>query len=136
MNKKYFINLIALLICFILFTTQSCYDDPYFKGRVLYNGYCSNCHMEDGSGLAALIPPLTDIDYLKENIARIPCSIKYGIETDLLINGIVYNEEMPENIALTDTQITEILNYVLKVLNNSKMTITDDQVRESLAGCR
>lgn len=92
--------------------------------------------MEDGSGLAALIPPLTDIEHLRNHIKRIPCSIKYGIEGPLTIAGIEYNETMPENISLTDTQISEILNYIFQVLNKSSLEITDIEVEEALSLCR
>ena len=43
----------------------SCNDSPYMQGKRLYLANCANCHMEDGSGLSALIPSIQKSVYLR-----------------------------------------------------------------------
>ncbi|MEP5611526.1 MAG: c-type cytochrome, partial [Cyclobacteriaceae bacterium] len=46
------------------------------EGAKIYATYCTNCHQDNGKGLAALYPPLAGSDYLLENISRAACIIK------------------------------------------------------------
>lgn len=92
--------------------------------------------MDDGGGLRQLIPPLTDLEYLQKRKDLIPCSIKYGVDGKMLIDGREFNEAMPGTGNLTAPQITEILNYVFKEFNNSKFEISSEEVRHALTNCK
>ena len=68
-----------LTICVVTLIAIGCKSTLYSEGERVYTAYCSNCHMDDGSGLAALIPPLTDMEYLQANITMLPCIITNGM---------------------------------------------------------
>ncbi len=61
MNVKYKLVLgVFALFCFAFI--YSCKETPFQQGKILYEYYCANCHMEDGSGLEGLIPPVAGAD--------------------------------------------------------------------------
>ena len=83
------------------------------QGMRLYRQHCANCHQTDGTGLAKLVPPLKDADYL--NILKsdeFACQIKYGLEGEIEVNGILFNQPMPAISHLTSIEIAEIVTYV------------------------
>ncbi|MTI29418.1 c-type cytochrome [Xanthovirga aplysinae] len=82
------------------------------EGRRLYIANCANCHQKDGKGLARLIPPLAESDYMAKNVERTICIIKNGLEGEILVNGISYNQPMPAHTNLTNIEIAEIVTYI------------------------
>jgi len=79
----------------------------------LYRQHCANCHQVDGTGLARLIPPLKGSDYLEKlDPAELACQIRYGLEKEIEVNGIKFNEKMPGIPKLTPLEIAEIITYV------------------------
>lgn len=82
------------------------------QGKKLYETYCSNCHQTDGKGFAKLYPPLAGADYLLDNLPAAACIIKNGMEGELEVNGVTYNQMMPANQSLTPLEIAEILTYI------------------------
>ena len=82
-------------------------------GMQIYRQHCANCHQVDGTGLARLIPPLKDSDYLHNlEPAVLACQIRYGLENEIVVNGISFNEKMPGIPTLTPLEIAEIITYV------------------------
>jgi len=102
------------------------------QGQQLYLQYCSNCHQEDGSGLARLIPPLKGADYMLTDIGRTIRLIKHGITGEILVNGITYNQPMPGNQHLTSIEIAQISTYIYNVWGNQKGLIGTEQVKDAL----
>lgn len=82
-------------------------------GMQLYRQHCANCHQVDGTGLAKLIPPLKDADYLQKlDPSELACQIRYGLEKEIQVNGVTFNEKMPGISKLTPLEIAEIITYV------------------------
>lgn len=100
-----------VLLYTILVQCTSCSGETYMQGKRLYAAHCANCHMDDGTGLAKLIPPLAGSDYLKLNQEIIPCILRHGQDGSVTVNGVTYNQEMPPN-EYTEVQITNIINYI------------------------
>jgi cytochrome c551 len=136
-----------ILILFILF---SCGGEPgsrkenikyrqyLVEGKRLYLRHCSNCHMENGEGLGRLYPPLKDSDYLQnvENLSGVICSVKYGQTGEIIVNGITFNQPMPENPWLTNLEIAEILTYIYSTWGGMEELITHQQIAVALDSCR
>jgi len=120
--------LIALVI-------SNCEYSPYSQGETLYKYYCANCHMEDGSGLKMLIPPLANADYLKNNQASIPCLLKNGIKGPILVNDKEYDTEMAGIPRLNDVQINNIINYINNAWGNDYGDSNVKKVKEALEQC-
>lgn len=119
-----------------LSTTEKMYFKQYVVyGQQLYKQHCSNCHQDDGSGLARLIPPLAKSDYMLENISRTVCIIKFGIAGEILVNGESYNQKMPANNQLTNLEIAQITTYILNSWGNQKGYVSVKEVSGYLRTC-
>jgi len=126
---------ISLSLIFVLLHA-ACDTNPYREGERLYKANCANCHMDNGEGLSALIPPLAGADYLGKNREKLPCVVKYGLKDSITVNGKIYAEQMPGVESLSDIQITNILNYVNNAWGNRHEPYRLDEVRTLLENCR
>jgi cytochrome c551 len=102
------------------------------KGKRHYDQLCANCHQADGSGLGKLYPPLKDSDFMLADVHRTVNIIKNGINGEIVVNGIVYDQEMPPNPKLTHLEISEIAAYVYKRFADTVVLIPPDEVEALL----
>lgn len=119
----------AMLLAFGIF---SCETQTYQGGNRLYELMCANCHMESGEGLGALIPPLANSDFLAKNREKLPCILKYGLHDTIVVNNKTYAENMTGVLALSEIQITNLLNYVNSSWGNNNPPYTFEEVRGML----
>ncbi|MCP4439462.1 MAG: cytochrome c [Aureispira sp.] len=130
-------NYIFLLVWFCLFFSAcSSINDPYAEGKPLYLRHCANCHMDDGSGLEGLIPPLAKADVLQNAGASAACMIRNGLKGKMQVNGIEYDGEMLPNAKISDVEILNILNYINNAWGNQRDFIKLDDVKTALKGCQ
>ena len=106
------------------------------EGKKLYEANCANCHQLDGSGLARLYPPLKNSDYILPNKAKVICGMRYGQKGELMVNGILFNQEMPSNVNITDLEIAEIATYVFTEFADSVQRITLNEIAEIMKSCQ
>jgi mono/diheme cytochrome c family protein len=112
----------AILCLFLgIMTTQACtpaaeqqQQTHFSNGKLLYQNYCANCHGKGGEGLAQLIPPLRQSDYLKNNFAQLPSIINNGLQGEIMVNGVAYNQPMQPITTLTPTDINYLMTYAAK----------------------
>ena len=121
----------TLLFC----VWTSCKDSPYQQGKILYEYYCANCHMEDGSGLKGLIPPLANADWLKNNQSEIACLIRNGQKGAIVVNGQTYNQEMVGFPQLTRYELANITNYINQAWGNDFGVVKVTDIKKELEGC-
>lgn len=104
---------------------------------MLYNQYCAACHMDNGAGLAALYPPLSDSDYLRENQDKIPCIIRNGLSGNIVVNNISYDIPMEGIKELTDVEIHNIIRYINQAWNNDieipSFKATEDRLKSCVS---
>jgi cytochrome c551 len=105
------------------------------NGAQLYKSHCANCHQDNGSGLAKLIPPLQHADYLSKNAKQLPCLIKNGYKGIMNVNGIAYNMEMPAARGITDKEIADICLYVLQKFPEKPIQLADSVIDNQLQNC-
>lgn len=148
-------NRVAALFFIVILITTSCTSDEksgkydhldqrtkirlrqyLVEGKRLYGLHCANCHQLDGKGLARLYPPLKDSDYLIPNKADVICGIRYGQKGEIIVNGIMFSQEMPGIPNITDLEIAEIATYVYTEFADSVQIITLNEVRELFASCQ
>lgn len=130
---------IVTLLFFLVSATVAllhCEANPYREGERLYQANCANCHLDNGAGLGALIPPLAKADYLAANRDLLPCILKYGLKDTIVVNGTQYAEAMPGVPTLSDIQITNLLNFIGNSWGNTLPTYRLDEVRVLLEQCR
>jgi mono/diheme cytochrome c family protein len=129
-----------LILFVFLFSTLipiGCDDNTFKQGKRYYDGFCGNCHGENGEGLRGLIPPLAKSDYLSKNRESLACVIHIGQKGAILVNGVGYGQqEMPAIAKLTDFEITNILNYVGTSWGNVEKLWTVEEIREGLKACQ
>lgn len=123
----------VIVICFVVACSSS---NPYKQGKILYENFCASCHMDDGSGLAANIPPLAGADYLKEAQELLPCIIRYGQQGPIVVNGVTYNNAMPGVPQLTDFEIANVINYINHAWGNDYGYMQIDEVQDILEECQ
>ena len=107
----------------------------YSSGALVYQSHCQNCHGENGQGLSALIPPLSDSAYLRKNLVSIPCYIKNGLKGQINIKGKIFEDAMPAN-DLSPVEIAQVLTYVGNSFGNKLNTIDEQSVQKNLAVCK
>lgn len=106
------------------------------QGKVLYETHCSSCHMEQGQGLAQLIPPISKSDWIAQNNEKLACIIRYGQQGEVMVNGTLYNQPMPANLKLTDIEIHNLINYIVRNFGNKSPKRSLEQVQQDLNNCR
>lgn len=124
---------IALLA---LLSLSQCFSERSSEGQQLYSQQCASCHMDDGSGLRNLIPPLAGSDYLTRHRQSLPCLIRHGQQGEIVVNGVRFNRPMPANKDLQEVHITNILNYIQTNFGNSNERFTVQEVNQALKYCR
>jgi len=130
-------------ICFLLLVLiVSCQSDEsiefkryYSAGSLVYQNHCQNCHGAKGEGLSALIPPLTDTIYIKDNLKSLACNIKYGLKGKIVVAGRSFEGAMPAANDLTPIEIAQAITYISNSFGNKQGTITADQVNDDLSKC-
>jgi mono/diheme cytochrome c family protein len=128
--------LLVFILIFITFS-NNCQSNPYAQSEGLYNHYCANCHMEDGTGLKGLIPPLKGADYLQADPLRAACIIRYGMNSPVTVNDTTYTQPMPAipERELSDFEITNILNYINQAWGNDFGYVQYESVKKKLESC-
>lgn len=119
----------------ILITLVNCQSNPYSQGKIMYENFCVNCHMEDGSGLTGNIPPLAGADYLTTNADDLACLIRYGIEGEITVNGQKYTTPMKGIPQLKDVEIANIINYMNHEWGNDNGYTSIQDVQRQLETC-
>ncbi len=123
----------AFLTTLVIIQLESCNTNTFAQGEILYNNFCSNCHMVDGKGLANLIPPIVHSDYISNEDHQIACIIRYGMEGEITVNGVKYNAEMPGFKELSDFEIANIIKqqhsttYSFQKLGDRTSNCTDTE---------
>ena len=132
-NAMLFLIFVGLSIC----TFTMCQKPQYNQGQGLYSIYCVNCHMEDGSGLAKLIPPLAGSDYLENaDVETLVCLIMQGAEGGIVVNGTQYHEPMPGFSNLKPAELSNLINYIKTGFGNKMETVDPQDVRAAYETCR
>jgi mono/diheme cytochrome c family protein len=134
----YFISFISIFIIQL----QACnneesinYQRYYVNGKGLYEKHCQNCHGGDGKGLGTLYPPLTDTAYLIKNKAKLACVIKNGLNKQVTVNKVTYDEPMPGNISLADIDVAQVIVYITNSFGSKQGFYDSAQVTEDLKNC-
>lgn len=91
--------------------------------------------MDDGTGLARLIPPLKGADFLEKSSLAVPCIIRNGSDGGLTINGTRYTEPMPSFTNLDETDLSNLINYINTAWGNDYPPTNPMKVQSALSEC-
>lgn len=115
--------------------TRTRFKQYMIFGKGLYKQHCANCHGQEGEGLERLIPPLAKSDYLMAEIDRAVCQIPNGLNGEITVNDLTYNQKMPGNKELRALEIAEIVTYITNSWGNQRGLISSKNVAEFLRSC-
>jgi len=110
---------------------SGCQRHPYSQGEQIYKYNCANCHMDDGSGLAKLIPSLDKSRLTLSEPAKLVCLIRKGLPVNKLTG-----QEMPPNTTLNEVELTNLINYLGSKYALKPQTVQAPEVKKMLAGCQ
>jgi mono/diheme cytochrome c family protein len=141
MRKLFLLSFFSFLALVTIFS--ACGDENsikyqryYADGSQLYKVHCGNCHMSDGKGLAALIPPLTDTTYLRKNRDKLACFIVYGLNDTIVVNNQEYQGQMPAEKHLAAIDLAKVLTYITNSFGNQQGIYDITEVETNLKNCR
>jgi mono/diheme cytochrome c family protein len=81
------------------------------RGQRVYRDACISCHLDDGSGVEGVYPPLAGSDYLMAHRNASIRGIKYGQRGPMVVNGLTYDNTMLP-MGLSDQQIADVMNFI------------------------
>jgi len=99
------------------------------SGESLFLANCAMCHGATGDGLKGTFPPLAKSDWLAHNRYGAIRAVVAGLKEEISVNGTLYRGQMPP-IMLDDTQVSEVLTFVLNSWGNPGGAVTPAEVKE------
>jgi mono/diheme cytochrome c family protein len=99
------------------------------RGLAAYENNCLACHQVDGSGVPGLNPPLTKTKWVVGDKKTLIDILLKGMDTEIEVNGEVYNNVMPSNAHLSDQEIADVLTYVRNSFGNKASAVTVAEVK-------
>src|SRR6056300_735736 len=93
-------------------------EESINNGQEIYQDFCVQCHLANGTGVSGVFPPLKASDYLFENIEKSIAGIKYGLKGKITVNEEDYDGVML-NQGLEEEEIADVMNYILNSWGNS-----------------
>lgn len=103
------------------------------EGKSLYTENCVNCHMADGSGLPGIIPAINASLVIKGPYQELACLLYNGRQPADTIKSFV---AMPSFKTLTETQITNLINYVKKEWTEDPQFVSEQEVAAAVKACQ
>jgi mono/diheme cytochrome c family protein len=134
-SKKLRILLFIIKHSAFIILLTGCQQNPYRDGEQVYKAHCANCHLDNGQGLGALIPPLTDAEYLRAHRDALPCIVRHGLKDTIVVAGKTYAEAMPGVPTLSEIDIANVLNYVHHQWGAEARPFSPEEVRRQLERC-
>jgi mono/diheme cytochrome c family protein len=113
-----------------------CHLSPYSQGARLYATHCGDCHGDEGQGLGALYPPLTDSDFWRDSMSALPCLVKNGRQAPMVVNNQTYTQAMPAIDIDDAAALANLFNFIECQWYHKKRFWTLNTVDSLLASCR
>ncbi len=88
------------------------------NGERLYMANCAACHQADGSGLNGAFPPLAASDYIAGDPMKAVTAVLNGLSGPITVNGLDYNSVMPNLSYMTDSEVADVVTYIVNSFGN------------------
>lgn len=101
-------------------------------GWTVFSGSCANCHQPDGQGNARYPSLFHNSATGAENPDNLVSAILYGVHRTVNGEGIsmpAFGPDADFTTRLSDRQIADVSNYVLKNYGNPQVTVTEARVK-------
>ncbi|MDX1554811.1 MAG: c-type cytochrome, partial [Xanthomonadales bacterium] len=104
------------------------------KGRALYTQHCAACHQPEGQGLAGAFPPLANSDYLAQGADPAILAVINGLSGPITVNGVEYNAVMPALSYLSDSDVADVVTFVMNSWGNPGGEVSAAEVAAARGG--
>ncbi len=118
--------IVAFILCIFL---QPLPKESMERGKKVYDQYCMSCHMQDGTGVPRLNPPLVKTSYVIGDKTTIIEIVLKGFDAQVEIEGEYYQNTMAPHDFLTDEQIADVTTYVRNSFGNKASVIVPADVK-------
>ncbi len=118
-------------VSFFAFTPAQKFDlkASIERGKEVYTTNCITCHLEQGEGIEGVYPPLAKSDYLMADKKRSINEVLHGLTGQIKVKGVAYDGVMTGFDALSDTEVSDVLNYIRNSFGNKGPAVTPDEVK-------
>ena len=119
-----------IIIAFILLIfLQPLPKESMERGKKVYDQYCMPCHMQDGTGVPRLNPPLVKTSYVLGDKKTIIEIVLKGFDAQVEIEGEYYQNAMAPHDFLTDEQIADVTTFVRNSFGNKASVVAPSDVK-------
>ncbi|MEO6001939.1 MAG: copper-containing nitrite reductase [Opitutus sp.] len=101
------------------------------RGNKVFLTTCFACHLATGEGIPGVFPPLAASDFLNADKDRAVRIVMKGLSGPITVNGKSYNNIMPPQAQLNETEIADVVTYVLNSWGNKGGTVSPDDVKRA-----
>ena len=103
-------------------------DERISTGEKLYAANCAACHQADGKGLNRAFPPLADSDYFADDPMKAVYAVLNGLSGPITVNGMQYNAVMPNLSYMGDSDVADVVTFVINSFGNKGGDVHTAQV--------
>jgi mono/diheme cytochrome c family protein len=118
--------IVAIILLFFL---QPLPKESMERGKKVYDQYCMSCHMQDGTGVPRLNPPLVKTSYVIGDKSTIIEIVLKGFDAQVEIEGEYYQNTMAPHDFLTDEQIADVTTFVRNSFGNKASVVVPADVK-------
>jgi len=104
------------------------------NGEKQYLANCSACHQVNGKGLSGAFPPLANSDYFASDPLKAVGAVLNGLSGPITVNGVDYNSVMPNLAYISDSDVADIVTYVINSFDNQGGEVNTAQVTAARGG--
>jgi nitrite reductase (NO-forming)/hydroxylamine reductase len=104
------------------------------NGEKLYVANCAACHQANGKGLTGAFPPLAGSDYFADDPMKAVKAVLNGLSGPITVNGMDYNSVMPNLSYMSDTEVADVITYVVNSFGNKGGNVNTAQVTAARGG--
>jgi nitrite reductase (NO-forming)/hydroxylamine reductase len=104
------------------------------NGEKLFTANCAACHQADGAGLNGAFPPLAASDYIVDNPMKAVHAVLNGLSGPITVNGKDYNAVMPNLSYMSDSDVADVVTFVMNSFGNKGGEINAAQVAAARGG--
>jgi len=109
-------------------------DERINNGQRVFTANCAACHQADGRGLPGAFPPLAGSDYIASDPLKAVHAVLNGLSGPITVNGTDYNAVMPNLAYLSNSDVADVVTFVINSFGNTGGEINVAQVAAERGG--
>jgi len=109
-------------------------DERISNGQRVFTANCAACHQADGKGLPGAFPPLAGSDYIASDPLKAVHAVLNGLSGPITVNGKDYNAVMPNLAYLSNSDVADVVTFVINSFGNTGGEINVAQVAAERGG--